>query len=108
MLSPLGGEGAWMNRRGFLVSLAAGPLAVSVGGPRQARLGATQLRLSPRERQVLALHARDLSVSQIGRELFISPHTVRTHMQNILLKVEMHSRLEAAVVAPRQRESRSS
>jgi DNA-binding CsgD family transcriptional regulator len=97
-----------MNRRGFLVGLAAGPLAVAVGGPRQARLGATQLRLSPRERQVLALCAGDLSVAQIGRELWVSPHTVRTHIWNILAKVEMHSRLEAAAVAPRQRESRSS
>jgi DNA-binding CsgD family transcriptional regulator len=41
---------------------------------------------------VLALCVRDLSVAQMGRELLVSPHTVRTHMANILLKVEMHSR----------------
>jgi DNA-binding CsgD family transcriptional regulator len=81
-----------MNRRGFLVGLAAGPLAVAVGGPRPARLRAAEVRLSPRERQVLALCVRDLSVAQMGRELLVSPHTVRTHMANILLKVEMHSR----------------
>jgi len=85
-----------MNRRGFLVGLAAGPLAVAVGGPVQAGLRAADLRFSPRERQVLALCVRDLSVAEIGRELLVSPHTVRTYMQNILVKVAMHYRLEAA------------
>jgi len=91
-----------MNRRAFLVGLAAGPLAVAVGDSRQARLGTTQLRLSPRERQVLALWARGWSVPQIGRELFVSQHTVRTHMENILVKVEMHSSQKAAVGPMRQ------
>jgi DNA-binding CsgD family transcriptional regulator len=103
MLWPFEGEGAWMNRRGFLAGLAAGPLAVAVGGPRQARLGATQLRLSPRERQVLALCAGDLSVSQMGRELCIGQHAVRTYMRNILTKLEMSHRLEAATFAKGQR-----
>jgi RNA polymerase sigma factor (sigma-70 family) len=55
-------------------------------------------RLSPREREVLALLGRGWSNAQIGRELFISPHTVRTHIRNILQKLEMHSKLEAATV----------
>jgi DNA-binding NarL/FixJ family response regulator len=91
-----------MNRRGFLVGLAAGPLAVAAGGPRQARLRVAELRFSPREQQVLALCVRDQSVAQIGRELLVSPHTVRTHMQNILVKVAMHYRLEAAGGAARR------
>ena len=56
-------------------------------------------RLSPREREVLALLGRGWSNSKIGDELFISPHTVRTHVQNILQKLEMHSKLEAATFA---------
>jgi DNA-binding NarL/FixJ family response regulator len=56
-------------------------------------------RLSPREREVLALLGRGWSNAQIGRELYISPHTVRTHVQNILQKLEMHSKLEAASIA---------
>jgi DNA-binding NarL/FixJ family response regulator len=56
-------------------------------------------RLSPREREVLALLGRGGSNAQIGRELYISPHTVRTHVQNILQKLEMHSKLEAATFA---------
>jgi RNA polymerase sigma factor (sigma-70 family) len=49
--------------------------------------------LSPREREILALVQRGLSNAQIGRELLISPHTVRTHLQNMLQKLEMHLRL---------------
>jgi RNA polymerase sigma factor (sigma-70 family) len=50
-------------------------------------------RLSPREREILALVQRGRSLAQIGRELFISPHTVRVHLQNILAKLEMAFRL---------------
>jgi RNA polymerase sigma factor (sigma-70 family) len=53
-------------------------------------------RLSPREREVLVLLGRGWSNVQIGRELFISPHTVRAHIRNILQKLEMHAKLEAA------------
>jgi DNA-binding NarL/FixJ family response regulator len=56
-------------------------------------------RLSPRERQVLALLSRGWDNVRIGRDLFISQHTVRTHIQNILEKLGMHSKLEAATFA---------
>ena len=56
-------------------------------------------RLSPRERQVLALLSRGWDNARIGRDLFISQHTVRTHIQNILEKLGMHSKLEAAAFA---------
>jgi DNA-binding NarL/FixJ family response regulator len=56
-------------------------------------------RLSLREREVLSLLGRGWSNESIGSVLYISPHTVRTHVQNILEKLEMHSRLEAATFA---------
>jgi len=56
-------------------------------------------RLSKREREVLTLLGRGWSNARIGEELYISPHTVRTHVQNILQKLEMHSKLEAATFA---------
>jgi DNA-binding NarL/FixJ family response regulator len=59
-------------------------------------------RLSPRERQVLALLSRGWDNARIGRDLFISQHTVRTHIQNILEKLGMHSKLEAATFAMQQ------
>jgi len=52
--------------------------------------------LSAREREVLALVARGLTTAAIGQKLVISPETARTHIQNILGKLELHSRLEAA------------
>jgi DNA-binding CsgD family transcriptional regulator len=50
-------------------------------------------RLSPREREILALVQRGQSNAQIGRELSISLHSVRTHLHNILKKLEMHFRI---------------
>lgn len=52
--------------------------------------------LSVREREVLALVARGLTTAAIGQTLVISPETARTHVQNILGKLGLHSRLEAA------------
>jgi RNA polymerase sigma factor (sigma-70 family) len=54
-------------------------------------------RLSPRERQVLALLERRWSTAQIAQELFLSPYIVRTHLQNILQKLAMHAQLELAM-----------
>ena len=56
-------------------------------------------RLSPREREVLALLSRGWDNHRIGKELFISQHTVRTHIQNLLEKLGLHSKLEAAAFA---------
>jgi two-component system NarL family response regulator len=52
--------------------------------------------LSRRERQVLALVARGFRTAAIADELVISPETARTHVQNVLGKLDLHSRLEAA------------
>jgi RNA polymerase sigma factor (sigma-70 family) len=56
-------------------------------------------RLSPREREVLALLGRGWSNARIGRELRLSPHTVRAHVENLLVKLELHTRIEAATSA---------
>jgi DNA-binding NarL/FixJ family response regulator len=56
-------------------------------------------RLSLREREVLALLGRGWSNEAIAGMLFISPHTVRTHIQNILVKLGVHSRLAATTFA---------
>lgn len=52
------------------------------------------LKFSPRELHVLALRASGWSADEIGRELLISPFTVRTHTQNIMVKVAMHLGIE--------------
>lgn len=58
-------------------------------------------QLSPREREVLELLAGGSSGLQIAREMGISANTVRTHIQNLLGKLQVHSRLEAVTFAVR-------
>ncbi len=58
-------------------------------------------RLTARERGVLALLADGRSNESIARTLYISPFTTRTHVQNLLRKLEVHSRLEAAMFVAR-------
>jgi len=86
----LAGEGA--VPRGMLLELARRMVSTD-------RPNSPLSRLSPRERQVLALLSRGWDNARIGRDLFISQHTVRTHIQNILEKLGMHSKLEAATFA---------
>jgi two-component system response regulator DevR len=57
--------------------------------------------LTERELTVLGLVAKAQSISAISAELFVSPHTVRHHIQNILRKLGAHSRLEAVAIAIR-------
>jgi DNA-binding CsgD family transcriptional regulator len=55
--------------------------------------------LTEREREVLALLAQGLSTRDIAESLSISSATVRNHTQNILHKLQVHSRLEAVAYA---------
>ena len=56
-------------------------------------------RLSPRERDVLAGLALGESTEQIGLTLAMSPHTVRTHLRNIMRKLEARTRAHAVAIA---------
>jgi DNA-binding NarL/FixJ family response regulator len=58
--------------------------------------------LSERERQILALLARGYSNRRIADSCVLSLNTVRTHVQNVLVKLGVHSKLEAAALAVRQ------
>ncbi len=58
-------------------------------------------QLTPRELEVLEILVRGGSNPQIARELALSPNTVRTHVQSILTKLQVRSRLEAAAFAVR-------
>jgi DNA-binding NarL/FixJ family response regulator len=52
--------------------------------------------LSAREQEVLALVVAGCDRREIGKRLYLSPHTARTHIQNILAKLGVHSQLEAS------------
>jgi DNA-binding NarL/FixJ family response regulator len=58
-------------------------------------------QLTNREREVLALLVEGLGGEAIADRLGVSGNTVRTHVQNILSKLQVHSRLEAATFAVR-------
>lgn len=64
-------------------------------------------RLTRREREVLELLADGLAQGAAAEVLSISSETVRTHIQNSLAKLEVHSRLEAAAIARMQRRLRN-
>jgi pimeloyl-ACP methyl ester carboxylesterase/DNA-binding CsgD family transcriptional regulator len=60
-------------------------------------------RLSDREREVLALVADGLSNAAIAKRLRLSDHTVKRHVANILLKLDLPTRAAAAALAGRER-----
>ncbi len=85
---------------------AAAPVAAPVSAPvpletpREAASGADLL--SPREREILLLIARGDSNKLIARELDIAETTVKIHVQHILRKLGLSSRVQAAVFATSQ------
>jgi two-component system, NarL family, response regulator LiaR len=64
-------------------------------------------RLTPRELEILQLTADGLTGEEIADALSVSPHTLRTHVQNVLTKLRVHSKLEAVVAAIRFRKIRA-
>ena len=94
---------------GFRVTLAepaaaAPAAAVPAPEPPERDLHAELLlrSLSDRERQILDLLARGYSNRRIAEACYLSLNTVRTHVQNVLVKLGVHSKLEAAALAVRQ------
>jgi DNA-binding NarL/FixJ family response regulator len=60
-------------------------------------------KLTEREMEVLRLVARGLNNRDIAKELFISENTVKNHVRNILEKLQIHSRMEAVMIAVREK-----
>jgi DNA-binding NarL/FixJ family response regulator len=58
--------------------------------------------LSDRETEVLRLIANGKDNAEIARELHISPKTVKNHISNILMKLQIENRIQAAVYAVRR------
>ena len=59
--------------------------------------------LTGRELDIIERIAQGASIAEIGARLFISPHTVKTHVKNIYRKLEAHTRLQAVRIAQERR-----
>jgi DNA-binding CsgD family transcriptional regulator len=81
VLQAVGRPDAWVDRRGT-----------------HARRTGCQ-RLSAKERKVLAELARGNSTEEIGHLLSVSPHTVRTHVKNMMRKLGARTRAHAVAIA---------
>jgi DNA-binding CsgD family transcriptional regulator len=68
------------------------PLTTAEGQP---------IELSRREKEILLCLAEGLSTPEIAKRLFIAPVTVRNHVQSILQKLDVHTKLAAVVFAYR-------
>jgi DNA-binding NarL/FixJ family response regulator len=74
-------------------------LRATSASPREAET--IRSELSDREIQVLKLIANGKDNAQIAGELHISPKTVKNHISNILMKLQIENRIQAAVYAVR-------
>ena len=77
---------------------------ISIEAPTRVVLdesSAERLGLTPREAEVLALVAAGRTNRQIGDELYVSDKTASVHVSNILRKLGVNSRVDAAAVAQR-------
>jgi DNA-binding NarL/FixJ family response regulator len=72
-----------------------------LAGSLAASAGSTAPKLTQRERDVLRLLASGLSNDEIGKRLFISGETVRTHMRKAMDKLGADTRTQAVAVALR-------
>ncbi|HEY2297609.1 MAG TPA: AAA family ATPase [Jatrophihabitans sp.] len=92
--------------RGVARAMRAEPLlqelrAISTSGPRAADSPGGMDSLTDRERDVLALLVEARTNRQIAAQLYISEKTVSVHVSNILTKLGVRSRAEAAALARR-------
>ena len=55
----------------------------------------SSIQLSQREKEVLTLLATGNSYDSIAEKLFISKNTIKFHLKNIYLKLQVHSNIEA-------------
>ena len=67
--------------------------------PRPPRDSALLAGLTDREREVLLLIAQGRSNREVGEELFISDHTVKTHVGRLLTKLDQRDRVQLVIFA---------
>jgi len=63
---------------------------------RMRQLAETKSSLTLREREILSLAGKGLSNAEIAEQLCLSPHTIKSHIHNLLRKIGASNRAEAA------------
>ena len=91
--------GATLLPRSLIIAIAR---RVAEARDRQAERVPVEA-LTPRELEVLRDLTEGLSTPEICDHLFITPNTLRTHVQNIMGKLHVHSKLEAVAFALRHK-----
>jgi DNA-binding NarL/FixJ family response regulator len=93
------------SRADLLAAIVSASRGETVLSPSVATRLVTRMRapvtesLSPREAEVLSLVARGLTNGEIGKALFISETTVKTHVTRVLQKLDLRDRAQAIVLA---------
>ena len=98
-VQPLGDELAALATRARLDLAGAAETADASHGSDTPPSPLAELGLTPREEEVLLLLARGLTNRQIGDRLYITESTAGVHVSNILRKLDVGNRVEAAAVA---------
>jgi DNA-binding NarL/FixJ family response regulator len=103
------GARGYALKAGSIEELSGAIARVAAGGsyvdPRLDRvLGAPRsatrvTQLSPRERQIIGLMAEGLTAERIGDEISVSVETVRTHVRNVIRKLQARNRVHAIAIA---------
>jgi len=97
----------WAGEGYVTPALAASLLAEMTTGTATTRMAPNLLdELTERERQILEQVAAGLSNKEIGQQLHLSEKTVKHYMTNILQKLQVRNRVEAALLAQKAVEER--
>jgi DNA-binding NarL/FixJ family response regulator len=70
-------------------------------GRREAAEVLEEVRMTPRESEVIALIGEGLSNKEIAQRLAIASHTVKSHVRNVMEKLALHTRLQIAAYSRR-------
>ena len=76
---------------------------MEAGLPAEVGAGQGWASLTDGELRVVALVAQGLSNRSVAEELYLSRHTIDAHLKHIYLKLDIHSRVELAVLALQHR-----
>lgn len=88
-------------------TLAANLLSEMTAASRNEPTGNTFEKLTEREREILELIAAGTSNKEIGLQLHLTEKTVKHYVTNILQKLQVHNRVQAAIMALKSQPDRS-